>query len=133
MSWEEVLKVEESLWNAYIRDSYRGGELSKYVRVFEAVSGPSATPQLEEEAREIETDSQEETFRRFKAIMAVTGMTVQGDKNEGMTRYLSQGFLQSTGPHNNFWYVISQTKPEDSYIPDFNPHTRENVGRLMEE
>lgn len=97
MSWEEVLKVEESLWNAYIRDSYRGGELSKYVSVYEAVSGPSATPQLEEEAREIETDSQEETFRRFKAIMAVTGMTVQGDKNEGMTRYLSQGFYNQLG------------------------------------
>jgi len=122
-NWKNILKI--GTWNAYIRDYDGGG----YMNILQSIADPS----YEEEAEAIETDSQDETYKRFKMIMAVVGMTVQGDKNEGVTRNLIRGFLQQGGSNANYWYVISQVKPADDYKPDFNPHSSESVRDLTEE
>ena len=99
---------EVGTWNAYIKDFYTEGE-SKWPSLYEASRNKRQVH------KDVETDSQDETYKRFYERALSIGFDITGNKNEGAIQMLVEGFMTSASTDSNFYYVISQKRPSPNY------------------
>ena len=99
---------EDETWNVYIKD-FHAPHQSSWITMYEA------SIHKRQVDKDIETDSQDETYKRFYERVSGVGFDITGNKNQGVIRMLVEGFMESLQNNQNFYYVVSKNRPKSDY------------------